>query len=123
MGWLDGLKRKAGELAARRAGKGLSMGAVGKFFLAHKKHIASGFFAVSAWAFWQDCGTVSYQGITVDILALLQKVWPALICDWVKEALQIISAFLFGLGVQDRKEWVTNFLLPKPKPVVEPARP
>ncbi len=93
------------------------MGAIGQFAKDHRKTIASGFFAVSAWAFWQDCGVVSYQGISVDVLALLQRyVSSAIICDWVKESLQIASAFLFGLGVADRKEWVTNFLLPRPKP-------
>lgn len=94
----------------------MKMGGLAKFLTDHRKTLLSALFAVSAWAFWQDCGLVSYSGVTVDVLALLQRyLGEWVICAKVKDVLQILAAFLGGMGVMDRREWLTNFLVPKPK--------
>lgn len=120
MGLLGGLKQKAAEFGARRAGKGLSMGAVGKFLLDHKKTIGAGFGYAASWVWWQDCGVVA----GIDILAALQRVYPKLICLDVASLLKVTAAFLFGMGVSDPQEWLTNFMglskEKKTKPVMPP---
>lgn len=100
-GWL---KRKAGELAASRLGKALAMGVIGKFLATNKKTISGALIGVASWAWYQDCGII----FGVDVLALLQRISPAIICDGIQHLLQIVAALLAGAGIQDPREWISN---------------
>lgn len=101
LGWL---KRKAGEVAAGRIGKALAMGVIGKFLATNKKTISGALIGVASWVWYQDCGVV----FGIDILALLQKISPKIICDGIQHLLQIVAALLAGAGIQDPREWISN---------------
>lgn len=106
MGLKSFVRGKIAHFAALRIGKELSMGAVGKFLKDHKKTVGSVFAGVASWVWWQECGVVA----GIDVLALLQRVVPSLICLHIQETLQMIAALLLGMGISDPQEWISNWM-------------
>ena len=108
MGLFSKIKDKFTYVIAKRIGKGVSMGAVGRFLVQNKKTIMGVFTAIGSWVWLEGCGTI----LGFDILALLQHyISQNIICDAVGHWLIAIAFFLAGAGIQDPREWISN--LPK----------